>query len=125
MSNAIKNFEDLECWKKARELVKSIYQLTNTTQFSKDFGLRDQIQRASVSVMANIAEGFENFSDQETIRFLRFSLRSCSEVRSHLYTALDLGYITTGTFSEISNEAMDCSNLLKGFLRYLQRSKTS
>ena len=81
----VKKFEDLDCWKESRTLVKTIYSLTGEGLFGKDFGLRDQIRRASVSVMANIAEGFGANSNPEFVRFLKFAVRSCFEVQSHLY----------------------------------------
>jgi len=90
----VTQFEDLNCWKESRVLVSKIYSLTTTGSFSKDFGLKDQIQRASVSIMTNIAEGFHRYHDKETIRFLDFAQSSASEVRSLLYVAQDLGYIT-------------------------------
>lgn len=122
MSNLIKKFEELECWKESRKLVRMIYQSTSKLPFSKDFGLRDQIQRASISVMANIAEGFETYSDQEFIRFLGFSLRSSSEVKSHLYAALDIGHLTPLDFEEMYKQTASCSNLIKAFIKYLRAS---
>ncbi len=83
----IKNFEDLEIWKDARALMRAIYQLTKDPKFSKDFGLRDQIQRAAVSILSNIAEGFERGGNQEFIQFLYVAKGSCGEVRSQLYVA--------------------------------------
>lgn len=122
MSKTVKRFEELACWKEARKLVKMVYNCTLSKEFSRDFSLKDQIQRASISVMANIAEGIENYTDQEFIRFLGFSLRSCSEVRSHLYAALDVGYISQDSFMHILKQTEYCSNLIKAFLRYLRRS---
>ena len=85
----IEQFEEIEAWKVARELTRDIYALTRQQPFSTDFGLRDQVQRASVSVMANIAEGFDGRSTREFIRFLGYAFRSATEVQSHLYVALD------------------------------------
>ncbi len=90
----ITNFEDLNCWKGARQIVVQVYKLTHNGAFAKDFGLRDQIQRASVSIMTNIAEGFHRYSNKESIRFLDFAQSSASEVKSLSYAAEDLGYIT-------------------------------
>lgn len=90
----IQNFEDLKSWKKARELAGCICELTHHEKFSRDYGLRDQIQRAASSVMHNIAEGFESGSDPEFVRFLKMARRSAGEVQSQLYLALDVGYIT-------------------------------
>ncbi len=84
-----RKFEDIKAWQKARELVKDIYRLSNNKNLSKDFGLKDQLRRASVSIMANIVEGFDSHSDQEFIKFLIYSRRSATEVQSHLYVAYD------------------------------------
>lgn len=118
----IERFEDLDCWKKARELVNLVYDATGQGLFSKDFGLRDQIQRASVSVMANISEGFGTRSNQEFARFLDYSIRSCFEVQSHLYAALDRNYIEKKVFDQIYSKVSDCVNLCKGFIRYLKEA---
>ncbi len=95
---AVKYFEDLEVWKEARRLTQQVYQATEDTRFSKDFGLRDQIRRASVSVMSNIAEGFERGGNQEFMQFLYIAKGSCGEVRSQLYMALDQGYVSKEHF---------------------------
>jgi len=95
----IKRFEDLIAWQKARELTKRIYRLTNKGLFSKDFGLRDQIRRASVSIMSNLAEGFERGGRAEFHQFVVISKGSCAEVRSQLYVALDVEYITQKEFA--------------------------
>ena len=89
----VKDFEDLEIWKEARRLTCEIYNLSKTPKFSKDFGLRDQIQRAAVSIMSNIAEGFERGGNQEFVQFLYVAKGSCGELRSQLYVALDQAYI--------------------------------
>lgn len=118
----IARFEELDCWKEARVLTQLVYQSTRTRPFSTDFALRDQIRRASVSVMANIAEGLDCYSDQEFMRFLEYALRSCSEVRSHLYAALDQSYLSTEKFDEISKQCVACNNLIKALLKYLRTS---
>jgi four helix bundle protein len=89
----VKNFEDLEIWKEARCLTREIYQLTRDTKFSKDFGLNSQIQRAAISIMSNIAEGFERGGNQEFTQFLYIAKGSCGEVRSQLYVAVDQSYV--------------------------------
>jgi four helix bundle protein len=89
----MERFEDIESWKKARELTSQIYGLTAKGDFAKDFGLREQIQRASVSIMANIAEGFDSGSKKSFILFLNYDYRSTSEVQSLLYIAVDCRYI--------------------------------
>jgi four helix bundle protein len=116
----IEHFKELDCWKKARELVKAIYLLTQKSPFSKDFGLSDQIRRSSVSVMANIAEGFGTYSDTEFIRFLSIAIRSAFEVQSHLFVALDAGYINEEELSKYETLCNDCTHLCKGLIRYLK-----
>ncbi|MBI4367187.1 MAG: four helix bundle protein [Deltaproteobacteria bacterium] len=118
----IVRFEDLDCWKAARALVRLVYGLTLTNPFARDFGLRDQIQKAAISVMANIAEGFGTVSNAEFVRFLGFSLRSAIEVQSHLYAARDLAYIDDENFEKCYVGAQDCVNLCKGFIKYLKES---
>lgn len=120
MSEGVKKFEDLECWREARALVGLVYDLTCQGEFLKDFGLRDQIRKAAVSCMANVSEGFGTYSNVEFIRFLGFSSRSCFEVQSHLYVALDRKYIQQNDFEMVYRQAQSCANLIKGFIRYLR-----
>ena len=115
----IERFEDIKAWQTARNLVSAIYRVTAQGQFAKDFGLRDQIQRASVSVMANIAEGFERGSDREFHRFLYIAKGSAGEVRSHLFVALDLEYLTTDEFSDLRLKAEEVAKAVSGFITYL------
>ena len=118
----IAKFEDIVAWQKARELTKEVYKCTRTGEFARDYGLRDQIRRASVSVMANIAEGFERGGDKEFVQFLSTSKGSCGEVKSHLYAALDQSYITTPAFDQLYGQASEVSRLLSGFMAYLRES---
>ena len=118
----IERFEQIEAWKAARELTREIYALTQQEAFSKDFGLRDQIQRASVSVMANIAEGFDGRSTQEFIRFLGYAFRSATEVQSHLYVALDQDYLMKDEFDNLYQRAVETKRLINGFIRYLRKA---
>ncbi len=90
----IERFEDIEAWKGARVLTSKIYQLTGEGSFARDFGLRDQLRRAAVSVMPNVAEGFERGGDKEFLQFLSLAKASCAEIRSHLYVAMDQAYLT-------------------------------
>lgn len=99
-----KQFEEIEAWKSARELVKVVYALTRQEGFSRDWGLKDQIQRAAVSVGSNIAEGHGRRGNKEMVQFLWIAKGSASEVQSQLYNALDLGYITKEQFDDIYNE---------------------
>jgi len=116
----IERFEDIEAWKEARTLVKEIYQFFGDV---KDYGFRDQIQRAAVSVMSNIAEGFDRGSNREFIKFLIIARGSVSEVRSLGYAALDIGYIDEEIFNKISNRCLKLASLINGFIRYLKRSE--
>lgn len=116
----IKRFEDLKVWKIARELTQKIYELTGQGRFSRDYGLRDQIRRASVSVLSNISEGFESQTQALFITYLGRAKASAGEVRCQLYIALDLGYITEDEFKSTSRLAEDCSRQLFGFIKYLK-----
>ncbi len=115
----IKRFEDIQAWQEARALVKMVYVLTKKEQFSKDYGMKDQIQRAAVSAMTNIAEGFDCKSKAEFARFLGFARRSAVEVQSLLYAALDTGYITQTEFDAHYEQARKTKALIGGFERSL------
>ena len=119
----IKYYEDLEVWKEARRLTNRVYQATQDTKFSKDFGLRDQIQRAAVSVMSNIAEGFERGGNQEFIQFLYIAKGSCGEVRSQLYVALDRGYVAQDQFNELFKSFKKLSVMISNLIDYLRSSR--
>ena len=116
----IERFEDIESWKKARVLTNRLYAVTNAGEFARDFELRGQIRRATVSVMSNIAEGFERGGgDKEFCRFLSIAKGSAGEVRAQLYVALDAGYLTPAEFEELTQLATDVSRLLSRFMQYL------
>lgn len=117
-----KKFEEIEAWKKARELTKRIYALSRSGAFSKDFGLRDQIRRASVSTMSNIAEGHDRSGTGEFIQFLATAKGSAAEVKSRLYVALDQKYMDERTFREISDLATETGNMIAGLMNYLRRA---
>lgn len=119
----IKKFEDLDCWKKARELVNMIYDLTSQEKFKKDFRLSGQIRDAGGSAMHNIAEGFDAGSDAEFIRFLKISRRSVSEVQSQLYLALDQKYITPIQLRDAYEKATEVKRLINGLIAYLGKTK--
>lgn len=119
---AIERFEDIGAWKAARELSQAIYHATTGPRFSKDHGLRDQVQRAAVSIMANVAEGFDSQTNQGFIQFLGYALRSATELQSHLYVALDQKYISQDEFNELYQQAVKVKSLLYGFIRYLRSS---
>jgi four helix bundle protein len=116
MSNRVERFEDLRIWQSAFALSKEIYRITSDGLFSRDFGLRDQMRRAAVSVMSNIAEGFERHSNQDFSRFLAIARGSCAEVRSQLYLAHFLGYITPEQFEKLCANAESLSKSI-GALR--------
>lgn len=119
----ILRFEDLEIWKKARILCNTIYPLTNTGNFKKDFKLRDQINGSSGSVMDNIAEGFERDGKNEFRQFLSISKGSCGEVRSQLYRALDRNHITKEQFDKLKIQSEDISKQINNFIKYLNSSE--
>jgi four helix bundle protein len=118
-----KGFEELPCWQKARELCQAVYKAINQGKFQKDFSLKDQIWRAAGSAMDNIAEGFDDGSSREFIKFLGYSQRSCGEVQSQLYRAMDCGYISQEQFQEIYELAGECRKQIKGFRKYLRNYK--
>ncbi len=120
-----KRFEELPCWIKARELCQAVFEIINQAEFRKDFSLRDQMWRAAGSVMDNIAEGFDDGSTREMIRFLGYSQRSCSEVQSQLYRALDCKYITQSKFDDVYELASECRKQIKGFRKYLRNYDSS
>jgi four helix bundle protein len=120
----INRFEELEVWQLSRTLVKEIYKVTNEGQFKKDFALRDQIRRAGLSVISNIAEGFERKTKNELIQFLFISKGSSGEVRSQLYVAVDLKYIADGQFNELFNLSERVSRTISGFIKYLYSLKS-
>ena len=112
----IRRFEDLGVWQKARDLAVAVYRITQDGRFARDFGLRDQIRRAAVSVMSNIAEGFDRYSRPEFRNFLSIARGSASEVRSQLHLALALGYITQSEFDRLNELCWEIARML-GSLR--------
>ncbi len=119
----IEKFEDIEAWQKARELTREIYRVTNRGDFAKDFGLRDQIRRASVSIMSNIAEGFGRGGNREFVQFLSMAKGSVSEVQAQLYVAVDVGYLTKAQFQQLYSLSQSTGNFIGGFIRYLAASE--
>jgi four helix bundle protein len=119
----IKRFEDIDCWKKARELTKSIYSVSLGVRFSKDFAPRDQLRRSSISILSNIAEGFERDGNKEFVQFLSIAKGSCGEARAQLYVALDQEYISDVQFRSISEMAVEISRMLSGLIKYLKQSE--
>lgn len=115
-----KRFEDLEVWQKAKELANLIYRLSSAGTFSRDFGLRDQMRRASVSIMSNIAEGFESQTQALFIQYLGHAKGSAGELRAQLYIALEQSYMTKDEFDSAFALAEVCSKQLARFIQYLQ-----
>lgn len=113
-------FEELPCWQRARELCQAVLGLISSGPFARDFALKDQIWRAAGLVMDNIAEGFDDFSSKEFLKFLGYSLRSGSEVQSQLYRALDCKYIDQGQFDNVYEIATDCRVQIRSFMKYLR-----
>ncbi len=115
-----KRFEDIEAWQMGRQLVLEVYRITRDDVFSRDLGLKDQIRRASVSVMNNIAEGFERGSTPDFVKFLFIARGSAGEVRSLLYVAKDLSYIAKSDFDTLSNMATRISACIHGLIKHLK-----
>ncbi|AMV28971.1 hypothetical protein VT84_31545 [Gemmata sp. SH-PL17] len=118
----IRRLEDIEAWKKARELNREVYRITRGESFARGFALRDQIRRATISAMSNIAEGYERDGNAEFRQFLYIAKGSAGEVRAQLYAALDVEYIDQETFERITTLALDTTRLVQGFIRYLDQS---
>ena len=118
-----KQFEDLLVWKDARQLVNEIYTLTKKDYFSKDFGLADQIRRSAVSVMSDIAEGFERGSNTELIQFLYVAKGSCGELRTQLIVAFDQKYICKEEMEQTKELAKKVSGMLSNFITFLKHSE--
>jgi len=119
----IERFEDLIAWQKARELTRAIYEATRQGAFAKDYGLSGQIQRATVSIMSNIAEGFERGGRGEFHQFLSTAKASCAEVRSQLYVALDVGYLDKATFDSLMQQGEEVARIVGGLRASVQRQK--
>ncbi|MGH8711253.1 MAG: four helix bundle protein [Burkholderiales bacterium] len=117
-----KSFEEMEVWQKARSFTRKIYSISDQRPFCKDFGLRDQIRRASVSVMANIAEGFERSGNAEFTQFLAIAKGSLGEVAAQLYVAFDQRYITREIFDELGDETKQLGSMLGGLIKYIKKS---
>ena len=118
----IERFEDMLSWQKARAVTRDVYLLSKRGDFAKDFELRGQMRSASVSIMSNMAEGFERGGDKEFIQFLSTAKGSCGEVRSQLYVALDQSYISETEFSNLYAGTVEVGRLVSGFMSYLQKS---
>ncbi|MCX7883339.1 MAG: four helix bundle protein [Brevinematales bacterium] len=122
-SMSIKRFEEIKAWQLARDLTIAVYKLEFKTSYGYDLGLKDQIQRASVSIMSNIAEGFERGSDREFVKFLYIAKGSCGELRSLLHIAHDLLYISVEKHRELIFACEEVSKVIYGLIKYLMRKE--
>jgi four helix bundle protein len=120
--STIRRFEDMEAWQTARALTRSVYDLTANGTFSRDFGLKDQMQRASVSIMSNIAEGFESRTEILFLEFLGRAKGSAGELRAQFYVAQDAGYISKREFQSLRDQSAKCSAQISRLMDYLKRS---
>lgn len=118
-----KKFEDIKAWKKARELTRKIYGASNQGHFARDFGLRDQFRRAAVSIMSNIAEGYDRNGTGEFIQFLAIAKGSTAEVQSQLYVAFDQTYIDRPELDELKGLACETGRMIGGLMSYLRNSQ--
>ena len=123
MSGKVERFEDLIAWQKARVLTRDVYKVTASGEFSRDYGLKDQIRRAAVSIMSNIAEGFERGRPSEFHQFLSVAKASCAELRAQLYVALDAGYIKNELFNDLMLEAMEVGRIIGGLRSAVGRKR--
>jgi four helix bundle protein len=118
----LKHFEDIDAWQKARTLTREVYALSGSGKFATDFGLRDQIRRAAISVMSNIAEGFERGGSAEFFQFLSIAKGSAGEIEAQLYVAFDQGYIAKEQLESIRDLSVSTKKLIAGFMNYLKQS---
>ncbi|HET8629627.1 MAG TPA: four helix bundle protein [Thermomicrobiales bacterium] len=123
MGRQVEYFEDLIAWQKARELTRAVYQVTKQGAFARDYGLAGQIQRAAVSIMSNIAEGFDRGGRREFHQFLSTAKASCAEVRSQLYVALDAGYLTDAQFDDLLARAREVARIVAGLRSAVERQR--
>jgi four helix bundle protein len=125
MSKKIEKFEDLIAWQKARKLTSEIYKVTSREKFARDYGLKDQIRRAAVSCMSNLAEGFERGGMVEFHRFLVIAKGSCAELRAQLYVAMDVGYIDAVLFGSLITQAVEVGKIIGGLRASVGRRRST
>src|SRR3990167_1657986 len=121
----INRFEELGIWKLSLKITKEIYDVTSKKEFSKDFGLRDQIRKAIISISSNIVEGFEKNNNNEFIRFLKVAKGSAGEVRNQLYIALEINYINQDEFFKLNDELKDLTKQIGSFISYLTKKRSN
>lgn len=119
----VEKFEDLEVWKSAHEIARLVYEASSRERFARDFALVNQIRRAAISILSNIAEGFERNGDKEFVQFLLVAKGSCGEVRAQLYVALDQSYVDETSFDDIKGKLNETGRMLSGLIRYLRQSE--
>ena len=125
MAKRIERFEDFIAWQKAPKLTADIYRVTSEGSFARDFGLKDQIRRAAVSSMSNLAEGFERGRPTGFHQFLSIAKASCAELRAQLYVALDVGYISLSTFDRLMAQATEVGQIIGGLRLSVERRRDS
>jgi len=125
MKKKIEKFEQLIAWQKARKLTSAIYNVTNLSGFATDYGLRNQIRRAAVSTMSNLAEGFERGGPAEFHRFLSIAKGSCAELRAQLYVAMDVGHLHQGSFDLLMAQASEVGQIIGGLRVAVDRQRTT
>jgi four helix bundle protein len=118
--STITRFEEIRAWQTARTLTREVYTVSNEGAFARDYGLRDQLRRSAVSIMSNIAEGFESDTQQQFVKYLGYAKASAGEVRAQLYVALDVGYLDRAQFEHVFDLAEKCSRQLSRFITYLK-----
>ncbi|REJ77310.1 MAG: four helix bundle protein [Acidobacteria bacterium] len=123
MRKKVEKFEDLVAWQRSRDLTKRVYELSRKGAFGQDYGLRNQIQRAAVSIMSNLAEGFERGKNTEFHQFVSVAKGSCAEVRCQLYIALDAGYLSHFEFRQLKSDAEELGRILGGLRRAIQKKR--
>jgi four helix bundle protein len=121
----IHRFEDIIAWQKARTLTKSIYEITQSGSFSKDYELKAQIRRAAISTMSNIAEGYERGGAKEFRQFLSIAKASCAELRSQLYVAADIGYLQDGLFRDLLTQSEEVGRIIGGLRASVQNTRSA
>jgi len=119
----LRTFEQIEAWQSARDLARAVYSCSKQGPLARDFGLRDQLRRASISIMSNIAEGFERGRMKEFVHFLTLAKGSAGELESHLYVALDQGYLSKEDFEGLRHQSASTRRLIAGFIRYLMKAE--